>query len=76
MSIFLDDDDLIKLTGKERPSAQIKWLKQHGFIVSINHKGKPVVAAAHVNQKLGVKASDTSAQLTEEPDFSWMQKHG
>lgn len=43
MSAFLDNEDLIVLTGYVKPSKQIEWLEQRGIPHEVNARGRPVV---------------------------------
>lgn len=50
-SEFLGDDDLRKLTGLERKSAQMRWLRKHGIMFWPNAKGQPVVPVSAIHGK-------------------------
>jgi hypothetical protein len=41
-----------KLTGKQVPRAQLRWLKDHGYRHDVNGLGLPIVATAEVFRKL------------------------
>ena len=43
---------LIRLTGYGRPSAQIRWLRRHGWKYDVNALGEPIVAVAEFHRKL------------------------
>jgi hypothetical protein len=43
---FLDDGDLVRLTGYKRAADQIRWLQDNGFPVIVNARGRPVVRRA------------------------------
>lgn len=45
---FLDDPDLIRLTGRRSKSRQIAWLRSEGIPFRINATGHPVVTWAAV----------------------------
>jgi hypothetical protein len=45
---FLNDDDLIRLTGRKLKSRQIVWLKAEGIPFRVNATGHPVVTWAAV----------------------------
>lgn len=45
---FLDDDDLIRLTGRKLKSRQIGWLRAEGIPFRVNATGHPVVTWAAV----------------------------
>lgn len=62
--MFLTVADLEHLTGLQRPSAQARWLKRHGWRFTVNGLGRPVVAVAEANRHLvGGKAAH------QEPDY-------
>lgn len=51
--MFLEEDDLIRLTGYVRPSAQRRWLLHNGFPHAINGMGKPLLLTSVVQDRLG-----------------------
>lgn len=62
--VFLSADELQRLTGYCRPSAQARWLRRHGYKLTMNGLGEPVVAVAEMNRHLvGGRAA------RQEPDF-------
>lgn len=56
--MFLDDEQLIKLTGRRTKSKQIEWLRIEGIPFRVNATGHPVVTRQAVEGKREV---DTSA---------------
>jgi hypothetical protein len=42
-----------ELTGYTRASAQVRWLRKHGWRFVINAKGRVIVALAERNRKIG-----------------------
>jgi hypothetical protein len=50
--MFLSSEEIQRLTGKKRPSAQIAWLRAKGYKVQVNGLGEPVVAIAEATRKL------------------------
>jgi hypothetical protein len=50
--VFLTPSEIQTLTGKKRPSAQIRWLREKGYAHTVNGAGDPVVAVAEVSRKL------------------------
>lgn len=69
--MFLTEEEIQRLTGKKRPSAQITWLKTKGYRFSVNGLNQPVVAVAEANRKL---VGGTAARQ-QEPNWEAMQ-HG
>jgi Domain of unknown function (DUF4224) len=66
--MFLSSQELQRLTGYARSSAQIRWLRRNGWRFIVNALGAPVVALAEFNRHMvGGKA----AAATEEPNFDW-----
>ncbi len=45
-SLFLDDADMVRLTGRPQKSRQIEWLRQNGIPFRVNATGHPVVTKA------------------------------
>jgi len=62
--MFLTASDRQQLTGYQRASAQVRWLKRHGWRFTVNALGEPVVALAEFNRHMvgGRSAS-------QQPDF-------
>ena len=48
---FLDDEALVKLTGRRRKSLQIDQLRRMGIAFYVNAHGDPVVARAYIEGK-------------------------
>ena len=69
MNIYLNDEELIQLTGTKRWRLQIEWLTRNGFVYSLNRAGEPVLATAHVLSRLGVNSTNPSNRRIE-PNFS------
>jgi Domain of unknown function (DUF4224) len=66
--MIIPQDDLKRLTGFARNSAQAKWLRRNGWKFTVNALGAPVVALAEFNRHMvGGKAS----AATQEPNFDW-----
>jgi hypothetical protein len=68
--MFLTADEIHVLTGRVRPSAQVRWLRQHGYRHTVNALGSPVVAVAEANRKLvgGVRSA-------QEPNWEGLKGH-
>ncbi len=63
--MILAPSDLVDLTGYTRASAQIRWLRDHGWKFTVNGLDKPVVAQAEFNRHMvGGKAAKV-----QEPNF-------
>jgi Domain of unknown function (DUF4224) len=50
--VILSKSDLKALTGYVRVSAQIRWLRKHGWRFVVNGLGDPIVAVAEFNRHL------------------------
>jgi hypothetical protein len=50
--MLLTDKEVRGLTGYSRPSAQIRWLRQHGWRFTVNALGKPAIAVAEFNRRM------------------------
>jgi len=69
--MFLSTEEICKLTGKKRPSAQIRELRKRGYKIDVNGLGEPIVAIAEATRKL----VGGSAARQQEPKWDAMQ-HG
>jgi hypothetical protein len=49
MSMFLEDDDLVKLTGFKAARRQIEYLRNIGVAFRVNARGKPVVSVSAID---------------------------
>ena len=67
--MYLSKEEVERLTGKKRYSAQIRWLKDHGYKFAVNGLNMPVVAVAESNRKLVGGASERR----REPDWSLLR---
>lgn len=61
---FLTNDELHHLTGVERKSAQIKWLKKCGWKFIVNAAGFPVVSRMYCRAKMS-----SDVQVDDLPNF-------
>ena len=62
--MLLSAAEIRQVTGYARPSAQVRWLRTHGWRFTVNALGEPVVAVAEFNRHLvGGRAA------RQEPDF-------
>jgi hypothetical protein len=69
--MFLSAEEIQRLTGKKRPSAQVAWLKDHSYRFSVNGLNQPIVAVAEATRKL---VGGTAARQ-QEPNWDAMH-HG
>jgi hypothetical protein len=64
--MFLTPEELQRLTGYIRSSAQIRWLRRNGWRFTVNGLKEPIVAVAESERKL-VSGQGMSKQY--EPKF-------
>jgi hypothetical protein len=70
--MILSKSDLKALTGYVRVSAQIRWLRKHGWRFVINGLGDPIVAEAEFNRHLvGGKATP----VRQEPNWAALREY-
>lgn len=67
-TINLTTEEIIDITGRCKPSAQIRWLQRMGFVVLRRADGKPLISRAHFEAKMGGVVGLSKAQ-TYEPNF-------
>lgn len=51
--MFLTQDQIIDLTGRQKPVLQRRWLIEHGYKFEVRADGRPVVLASVIETKLG-----------------------
>jgi len=49
--MFLTPQEIERLTGKKRPSAQCRWLLKKGYKIEVNGLGEPILAVAEYTRK-------------------------
>jgi hypothetical protein len=64
--MFLTSQEMQRLTGYVRSSAQIRWLRKNGWRFTVNGLREPIVAVAESERKL-ISGSATTRQ--SEPNF-------
>ena len=64
--MLLTADELAKLTGYRQPSAQIRWLRAHGWRFVVNAQRRPIVDRSFYERRL---VGETSTSERVEPDF-------
>lgn len=66
--INLTPEELRSITGRVKPSAQIRWLLSMGFTVLPRADGQPLVSRAHFEARMG--GTDAGSRpRTLEPNF-------
>lgn len=64
MSIFLDSEELVELTGFKTSRKQIEALTRGGFKFTINHRfGKPIVLRKEVENTMTSSTKNMSAAV-------------
>lgn len=69
--MLLSSSEIERLTGYTRASAQVRWLRHHGWRFTVNALGDPVVALAEFNRHM----VGGSAASVQEPNWDAMN-HG
>jgi hypothetical protein len=59
--MLLTPDELAALTGRQRPAAQVRWLRAHGWPHEIGADGRPKVLRAYAERRLGALDSTPRA---------------
>lgn len=71
MSMFLDKDELISLTGRTRSDAQIRVLRFMGIEHKVRPNGSVAVLRSHVERTLGSEMHEVK-QKDHEPNWAAM----
>ena len=67
--VFLDREQLERLTGKRTRPAQVKQLRARRIPHEVNARGQVLVSRAYVEQRLGATVAEDATSFPE-PDFS------
>lgn len=67
MPLCLTDDELSQLTGKSRPSAQLRALRY----MAIDHKRRPDGSIVVLRSQLGVPCGDNAASSVKRTEPNW-----
>ena len=66
--MILGSSDIELLTGYVSSSAQVRWLRRHGWRFTVNGLGVPLVALAEFHRHM---IGGKSASALQELDFNW-----
>jgi hypothetical protein len=69
--MFLTSDELAALTGYRQPSAQIRWLRVHGWRFVVNAQRRPIVDRGFYERRL-VGGPSTPERV--EPNFEALNR--
>lgn len=68
---ILTSKELEEITGRDRKSDQIAWLKMNGWVHTVNAHDRPVVGRWYTRMKMaGIEPTAISAPQISAPDFS------
>lgn len=70
MSLFLSNEELKALTGKQRKSAQVSALETLGISHKVRPDGAPLVLRAHIEMIMG-GTDATTAKAKKKPTPNW-----
>lgn len=71
-AVLLTEDELILLTGRRRPSAQIRALRNMGIEHRVRPDGTPAVSRAHVESLLSGARHHSIVDEGAEPNWEAM----
>lgn len=61
-SEFLNEEEVVRITGYQIPSKQIAWLANNGWQYTLTRARRPIVGRVYARLKMaGVKPSATNA---------------
>ncbi len=61
--MFLDDDELRELTGKQRRNAQIRVLRSRKYPFDLDGNGRPLVARRYVERRFEAGESQPEPEV-------------
>jgi hypothetical protein len=72
MTLHLTRDELRDITGLKRPDAQMRWLRENGFVALRRADGMPLVSRAHFEAMMGAGTGRKSAERS--PNFEALKR--
>ena len=67
--LYLTEHELVGITGKVRPSAQLRWLRSEGFIAKRRADGSVLVSRRHYEEVMGGANSAARDRRKRTPNF-------
>ena len=67
-SLYLDEDEIVGVTGKKRPSAQHRALNEMGLTHKIRPDGSILLSRSHYEAQLG---GDSPTPKKKKPGPNW-----
>lgn len=67
-SEFLDQDEIVELTGHKQARAQVRWLYENEIRFLVNGKGAPIVGRHYLRQLMAGEQT-TSEETKKEHKF-------
>ena len=68
-STFLEEDEIMELTGKKRKKSQLDVLGKMGITFLVRPDHTLVIARKHIEQKTGIEVPQSQQQPTIEPNW-------
>lgn len=62
--MFLDDDQLVELTGYRQKVKQVEWLRARAWPFELSASGRPKVLLSYMNKRLGGATESAPAVAT------------
>jgi hypothetical protein len=69
--MFLTTGELAELTGYRRPSAQIRWLRAHGWRFIVNAQRRPIIDRGFYERRM---LGENSTSERVEPNFEALSR--
>lgn len=68
--MFLTPEEIVRLTGKKRNSAQCRWLLSKGYKIEVNGLGEPILAVEEYKRK------NVGSSVTRKKEPNWSALRG
>ena len=74
--LFLTTAEIVKLTNRKRPTAQIKWLVRKGWVHEVDADNRPIVSRAYADRRLYGQQWSGAGTPSTQPAFEALKKYG
>lgn len=70
MKICLTEEELAELTDTPFASLQMQWLDEKRWTYEVSRRGKPKVARALFEERMGIRLADPETSAQTRPDWT------
>lgn len=74
--LYLTEEEVIGITGRKRPDAQLRWFTRNGFTAKQRGDRTVLVSRKHFEEVMCGAGNSGPRRKTAQPNFEALKKHG